>query len=370
MYFRRSGRQYDRRRVGNDTLLRYMSSARRRTPRRQLTRRRLPLQSSENYGNAEFLDELPRLADFVPTQAYPFLLVFLIGLGAVAGLEALFLWVPTRVSTWDLGSPACLATWLNSMLLALAAVGAAIVYSVRRFRLDDYRGHYRIWLWAALCWLLLSVDQTAHIRSALKELLVMVTGTPLYGDGSLWWIAIYTFLLGGVGTRLLVDMRHSWSSSAMLLATALGYMAALAARFDLVTVDQPVQKVMIQQGGMLAGSFLLFLSMGLHARYVLLDATGLLPAEGFEVEDRGWGSNGMAAGARGAARLSHGMLRAPTGSVRPPSPHQVATALNTLAATAEVATSTPVVNVNRRLTKEERRRLEEKLRRARLDREG
>ena len=39
--------------------------------------------------------------------------------------------------------------WLTLILAGLAAV---LVYTVRRYKTDDYRGYYRIWLWAAMCW--------------------------------------------------------------------------------------------------------------------------------------------------------------------------------------------------------------------------
>ena len=365
MYFRRTGRQDDLRRTVSGALPGYALAVRRRKTSQPQRRLRWALQRSRSYGDAEFLDELPRLADFVPTSVLPFLLLFLTGLAAIAGLAACFLWIPIRTSAFDLAGSGSLATWLGSLLLALASVTAGIVHSVRRFRLDDYRNHYRIWLWAACCWLLLSVDHTANLRCTLKDLLVATTGTRLYGDGSLWWIAVYVFLLGGVGSRLLIDMRHNWASSATLLMAGCAYLAALAVRFDIILAsDPPTQKIVVQQGGVLLGGLLLFLSMGLHARYVLLDATGLLPLEEDEVEGRSWIPPTAGSGARNTVLHStRGLLRSQPPLVRPPSVNQVATALNTLAATAEAANSMPAGGVNRRLTKEERRRLEERLRR-------
>ena len=225
---------------------------------------------------------------------------------------------------------------------------------MRRFRLDDYRNHYRIWLWAACCWLLLSVDHTANLRCTLKDLLVATTGTRLYGDGSLWWIAVYVFLLGGVGSRLLIDMRHNWASSATLLMAGCAYLAALAVRFDIILAsDPPTQKIVVQQGGVLLGGLLLFLSMGLHARYVLLDATGLLPLEEDEVEGRQLDPADRWIGCpkHGSSFHPRALASQPP-LVRPPSVNQVATALNTLAATAEAANSMPAGGVNRRLTEE------------------
>ena len=61
----------------------------------------------------------------------------------------------------------------------------------------------------------LSIDETASLHEGFKEMMVLVTGTRVFGDGSIWWVAAYGFLLGGVGTRLLVDMRECFLSTAV-----------------------------------------------------------------------------------------------------------------------------------------------------------
>ena len=162
------------------------------------------------------MDEQPRLTDLVPLRLPVWLLILAVGLAIVAGLEALYAWMPRlahlttdgSVAAFDLDAEGSLAVWFSSMTLALAALAAVMVYSVRRFKTDDYYGHYRIWLWAAACWLLLSIDETASLHEGFKEMMACVTGTRLHGDGSIWWVIAYGFLLAAVGTRLLIDMRH------------------------------------------------------------------------------------------------------------------------------------------------------------------
>jgi len=287
MQFRRSGQRDERRRrVLSDTLsssvatpLVYSRPQRgpwegeTRTPRR-----------SKNYGDAAFMDEQPRLTDLVATRLRVFFVVLLAGLAVVAGLEGLYMWMPRlapattdgRIAAFDLDGEGSLAVWFSSITLALAGLTAILVFTIRRHRTDDYPGRYRVWLWAAACWFLLSIDETSSLHEGFKEMMVLVTGTRVFGDGSIWWVAPYFFLLGAVGTRLLVDMRECWLSTAALVATAACYAVAVVAQLGWILPEAGAKGVMVEEGAEMVGNLMLLLAMGLHARHVILDAKGLL----------------------------------------------------------------------------------------------
>jgi hypothetical protein len=238
-----------------------------------------------NYGDAEFLEEQPRLTDLVPRRLYVYAIFMAVGIGLIAGLEALYAWTPAlaarthdgTIATFDLDCEGSLAVWFSSMTLTLAGLTAVLVYTVRRHRKDDYQGIYRIWLWAAACWLLMSLDETASLHEGFKEMMACLTGTRLFGDGSIWWVTAYVFLLGAVGTRLLIDMRRCRLSTGAMIAAAVCYVAAVVVQMGLVMPESGAREVMVEEGAEMLGNLLVLLAMGLHARYVLLDAEGLLP---------------------------------------------------------------------------------------------
>ncbi len=240
------------------------------------------------------MDEQLRLTDLVPRRLTTFGLLLLAGLACVAGLEVLYAWMsdlaPTtadgRVAALDLDGEGSLAVWFSSVTLLLAGLIAVIVYTIRRYKTDDYQGYYRVWLWAAMCWLLMSVDQTASLHEGFKEMMVQVTGTRLFGDGSVWWMVPCFFLLGAVSSRLLVDMRHCRLSSGALLAAAACYVLAVAVQLEWVLPESGARAVMLEEGAKMVGNLLLLLAMGLHARYVILDAEGLLPRREPTLDDQ------------------------------------------------------------------------------------
>jgi hypothetical protein len=333
---------------------------------------------SEHYGDAAFLEEMPRMIDLVPRHWVAFVLLLLGGVTIITGLEALYAWMPQwaavttdgRIAAFDLDSEGSLGAWFSALVLLAAALVALLVYSVRRYKTDDYHGHYRIWLWAAMCWFLMATDESASLHEGFKELMALLTGTRLLGDGSIWWVVPYFFLLGAVGSRLLVDMRHCRPSSAALVATAVCYALAVAAQLELIFRDLGAREVMFEEGAEMVGNLLLLLAMALHARYVILDAEGLLPRRAARADDQLDGAEAD------EETVEDELEEASPAKPAAAAPRRVAVDPPHVAPHPLFQTSTPVPApaagpspVNRKLTKQERKALKMRLLRERQQRE-
>ena len=127
----------------------------------------------------------------------------------------------------DLGNCGSLGNWFASLLLLAASLLAIIIYSVRRHKVDDYRGHYHVWLWAAACWFIMATDVAASLHQGLQQVMISATGTRIVGDGSIWWVVPALLLVGSIGSRLLIDMWSSRLSSEALILAAIAYITAL-----------------------------------------------------------------------------------------------------------------------------------------------
>jgi hypothetical protein len=258
-----------------------------RTPRRSKT-------NFPRYAKAADMSQQARVTDLVPQRKLTLWILFLAGLAVVAGLECLYYWMPnvvlaTRTSSdvlrdntvaaFDLDGEGSLAAWFSSFVLAGAALTAVLVFTLRRHLLDDYRGRYRIWLWAAACWFVMSIDESASLHEGFKELVVYFSGKRLYGDGSVWWVIGYGSMLATVGLLLLWDMRRSWFSSLAFVACGLCYAAAVVLQLELHTPRLgawPVQwTIMAEEACEMVGNLLLLLAMATHARFLIRDIQGL-----------------------------------------------------------------------------------------------
>ncbi len=243
--------------------------------------------SSHSYGDGAFLESQPRLTDLIPKKYSTLALLFLSGLAVVAGLEGLYAWMPRlasmthdgRIAAFDLDGEGSLAMWFSSATLALASMVSLIIYYVRRHRQDDYHARYRIWLWAAGVWFLMSIDEGASLHEGFKEMMTAVTGHRVLGDGSIWWIGAYLLVLGVVGIRIFLDMRQCRAAMAAMFGTGLAFASAVVTQIQWVMPQSGLRGVMLEEGCEMIGNLLLLLSLGLYARHVILDAGGQLPAK-------------------------------------------------------------------------------------------
>lgn len=360
-------------------------------------KRRRPAYRSPHYGDASFMDRQPRLTDLIPRRWSTVGLIVVLGCAALAGVEMLYRWMPglaarvgaQRIAVLDLSSGRNLGTWLTTVMLQWAALVSWLIYRIRRHRLDDYRGRYRIWLWGCLGWTLLSIDAGSQLHDALAQLMVVLTGTRLASDGAVWWAVIYFFIFVPLGLRLAVDMREC-RMGVFLLLVAGGLAAyALALQFAWVTLQvAAVEQIMVEVGAQMAAGLVLGLALMIHARHLVFDAEGRLPVRAMKVRSK----SAKAASAAGATssqpappvlRPTGGATAAPTATPATPAspsprlgllgktvdpPHTTTPAA---AAPASSATgSSAVPDPHHKISKAEKKQLRQRLEELRRQREG
>jgi len=230
----------------------------------------------------EALSAQPSIADLLPRRLTSIALtVLLISLPA-AGLTALDIYRPTLAEKTeaplqfaDAAAAGSLAAWYTCLLLALTATASLVVHSLRRFRADDYRGRYRIWLWAALTWMALSILATTRIHLAADVVLADWTGwQPLAGGGG-WWLSAAVLVLGSFLVRLAIEIRGSRLSLAALLLSTSAAITAVAAHFGWLTFETSFPAV---PSAGLAAVVLLLVTHLIYGRYVAMQAAGLIAA--------------------------------------------------------------------------------------------
>lgn len=232
------------------------------------------------------MERQTRLTDLIPRSYAMLAIYFLLGGLAIAGLEALYYYMPLfaahtsdgRIATFDLDSEGSLGAWFSSFQLTLAAGVALIIYSVRKHRADDYHARYRVWLVTAFCWFVMSVDEAASLHEGFKELMTWATGERGYGDGSVWWVGAYGLVLGGLGIKLFLEMKECRTSTALMFFTAGCYAASVVAQLNFILPDSGAIGVMLEEGLEMAGNQFLLIAMLAHARYVFLEAKGEVTA--------------------------------------------------------------------------------------------
>jgi hypothetical protein len=236
------------------------------------------------YGEAARRDRQPRLTDLVPSRY--------LTLSLLLGANLLFVTLLLTAYTWqvqlaavvggeaaaalDLAERGSLATWFNSLVLFSTAGVALLVYSLRRHRVDDYHGRYRVWLWAMLACLLLSIDET----TAAHRVLYVAVGRLAA------WVGVSSVALGrsvlavmlcGFAVRLLVEMWRCRAACSALACAAGLLTASVAIQVEWIAVDNVMRQTMLASGLQMLGHLGLLAALMLYARHVILDVEGLLP---------------------------------------------------------------------------------------------
>lgn len=239
---------------------------------------------SNRYGAAARMDRQPRITDLVPQSIVALAITFVAGLAIIGGLEALYYFMPElaahtsdgRIAAFDLDGEGSLAVFFSTTSLMLAGGIALVAFNLRKHRADDYHGRYRVWLYAALCWFVMAIDESASLHEGFKEMMTGLTGERGFGDGSIWWIGAYALILGVVGVRLLLDMRECKASTAMFVLTGVCYVAAVVTQLNFILPDSGAQGVMLEEGLEMGGNLLLLLAMSLHVRFLVLEIEGVI----------------------------------------------------------------------------------------------
>lgn len=236
------------------------------------------------YSDAAGVENHPQITDFVPRRYGTIVLLVLIGVGMTTAMGALhFFALPIAVTSGiqstaalELTSYGSVSAWLAAVVMLLASATCLLTYSIRRHRIDDFRGRYRVWLGAALACLVVSANSVAGLHQIAADVLGQFTGWSGLRDGAVWWLLLAGLPFGWITFRALLDMRECRVARALLVAAVINYAVSTASFLGLVTIVDLRVKSLTIGATLLLGHWLLFAAAVSYARFVVLDAQGLV----------------------------------------------------------------------------------------------
>jgi hypothetical protein len=275
------GRNGRRRRVLNEEVLSASSS---RASLRAATDDRASHQPLR-YSEAAGVENHPQITDFVPRRYRTIALLLVAGVASTMSLAGLHYAAPSLAAAinlaglppFDLASTGSLARWVAAVVLLGASALCLLVYSIRRHRIDDYRGRYRIWLTASAACLALSANSVAGLHHVLAYTLSHVTGWTALRAGAVWWLAVAGLPLAWIVLRTLRDLMECRLAATLWVAAIGCYAAAATSYLGFVPAVEPQIDSMLDAVLALLGHWLLLAAVVSYARFVVLDAQGLIP---------------------------------------------------------------------------------------------
>lgn len=238
--------------------------------------------SLQAYTEDAHAEAQPRISEFIPQRPFSLFVVFLLGLVPIAAVTAVyvgrvtFLGAANRlaVAGMELYGRGTIAAWLASMMMMAGASACLMVYNTRRHRTDDYRGRYGFWLWAAVFFVVLSIDAIAGLHQLIQAGCVAFFRDIALEYGARCWLTVVGLLIGGMSIRALIDMRQSRGAcSSMLLGLTSLTMSGLH-YLNIYRAFSGQTGIMLMVTMLLVGQFLIVYSLIVYARFVFRVAQG------------------------------------------------------------------------------------------------
>lgn len=169
-----------------------------------------------------------------------------------------------------------LAGWFASFLLIMTGLASLQIYALRQHRCDDYRGVYRMWLWIAGLLIIASISCVANLGAVAANLVQSMMSDSFVARS---WVplALKLTALSVLMARGIYEVRESRGSLALVIFVWVAYSVAAvlqlpAAKESLVGLgcDTMIGNCV------LFGTAALFLAHLTYARYIFLDAHGLI----------------------------------------------------------------------------------------------
>jgi hypothetical protein len=243
-----------------------------------------PAADTPRYGEQASIEHHPQITDFIPRRKRAVLTTLALGAGVAAGAQ-LFAHNAAAVASVVPGvMPQQVArqlaegvvAWSSAVALLLAAALARITFSLRRHRVNDVRGRYRVWRWIAGGAMLASVNAVVGFHTVFARAAAEVTGWSLTTSAAEWWLAPAALVGGWVGMRLLFEIAESRSSVAMTLLGGVAYAAAAAGALGWAPSALGAWSGALAGALPLVGHAVFLAAMMIFARYVVLDVQGLI----------------------------------------------------------------------------------------------
>jgi hypothetical protein len=187
-----------------------------------------------------------------------------------AGHWASLMWAPIAyrpeiARPLRLDRPDSFGTWLGSVMLLFSAGISFLIYQLRRYRADDYHGHYRLWRIAILVFLLASLDSVVQFSNMLGGLIDVALAQREVLAGADWMRLLVGIGGAAFGLRMMGELwRDRWAAG-MMFAACLCLAVGPAQRWHVLGLDS-LQAVFWVPIALLMGRTLMTVTAVVHLR--------------------------------------------------------------------------------------------------------
>ncbi|MBX3423749.1 MAG: hypothetical protein KF752_19505 [Pirellulaceae bacterium] len=175
----------------------------------------------------------------------------------------------------DAAHPHSIAAWLGSHLWLLCLFCTTLTFQIRRHKLDDYNGEYRLWFWLVPTCILGSIDSTTHVSELFGLALDRWTQLNIGWSGKAVMQSTLAVFVGVLGLRLCSELKRVPLSLVCwlfgLIAWA-GCVALAQERFKTDTILSLQMRIWLGSALWLGGLTLVWIASLAYLRQTYIDA--------------------------------------------------------------------------------------------------
>lgn len=278
MSFRRTGHSDERRRR---VLMDDGSAPAEATPPAKRTRDKNA--KTRNYSDAALANQQAPVTAVIPTRPWTLSVMLLSATTLVVLLNLLHaesyrlasLIGTEQIAPLTFQAAGNLSIWLSGLLLAWSAVMGVQIFNLRRHRIDDYKGRYRVWLWTTAVLVLASIDAVSGLHLIVGGVIAKFSGPARALNVDLCWLVVGATIVTFVALRMGIEMRRSIGALVTLVLALACYGTAAALKLDWLKLPSELALQALTATLLTAHTLIWFTTL-IYARYVYLDAQGLM----------------------------------------------------------------------------------------------
>ncbi|MEL6895646.1 MAG: hypothetical protein AAFP90_06060, partial [Planctomycetota bacterium] len=146
--------------------------------------------------------------------------------------------------------------WYSTVLLLISAWATYLIYCLRRYRVDDYVGHYRIWRPLIAALILSSLESVVGLVSWGGALIDVIVGDRIAMAGADWLRMLIAFGGAALCMRLLVEVRASRLALGFMVAAWIVLALRVMVRWNIIGVQTPTMWMVATTAPLIGRSFL------------------------------------------------------------------------------------------------------------------
>lgn len=232
-----------------------------------------------------------RLVQLIPVRRRSFIALIVASIAITASLlTAHYLvyvngWLPwyghPLAVALDATHPQSIAAWLGSHLWLLCLGATILTFQLRRHKLDDYNGEYRLWFWLVFTCIIASIDSTTHITELFGHSLDRWSRVNIGWSGQAVVLATLATLVGMLGLRLCTELKTVPLSLICWLIGLASWAGSATLAQEMFRVDMAIQtRIWLRAGLWLVGLTSIWLAAVSYLRHVYMEAQRRFLARG------------------------------------------------------------------------------------------